>query len=62
MNSDKKIVDIPGENHVTDIVFSPTEPSIVYAIGVGYDLYKSTDSGESFTKIVNLRTDVLNPE
>jgi len=59
MGSTKKVVNIPGENHVTDIVFAPTDTSIVYAIGIGYDLYKSTDSGESFVKIVNLREDVL---
>ena len=59
MDSSEKVVDIAGEYHVTDIVFAPTNPSIVYAIGIGYDLYKSTDSGDSFSKLVNLREDVL---
>lgn len=45
--------------HFSDIVFAPSDPAIIYAIAVGYDLYKSTDSGETFAKIINLREDVL---
>ena len=53
--------------HFADIVFSPNDPNIVYAITTGaypytsgYNLYKSTDAGESFIKISNLRDDILN--
>jgi photosystem II stability/assembly factor-like uncharacterized protein len=55
-----------GDKHVSDIVFSPSDPDIVYAIftgaypdNPGYDLYKSMDAGNSFSKIANLREDVL---
>lgn len=49
-----------SQNHVADIVIAPTESSIVYVVTVGYDFYKSIDSGASFTKIINLRDEVLN--
>lgn len=55
-----------GDKHVSDIVFSPSDPNIVYAIltgaypdNSGYDLYKSIDGGVSFSKMANLRDDVL---
>lgn len=43
-----------------DIVFAPSDSTIVYAVTSGFLLYKSTDSGASFTLIKNLRNDVLN--
>jgi hypothetical protein len=49
-----------SQNHVADIVIAPANTSIVYIITVGYDFYKSIDSGASFTKIINLRDEVLN--
>jgi hypothetical protein len=48
------------EKHVSDIVFAPSDSSVVYVITVGYDFYKSIDGGLNFSKIVNLRDDVLN--
>lgn len=45
---------------ITDVVFSPSDQKTVYAIITGYDLYKSTDGGETFQKLVNLRNDILN--
>jgi hypothetical protein len=56
-----KIVNRPARDskHASDIVFAPSDPSVVYAIMVGLDLYKSTDSGNTFTKLLNLRDDVL---
>ena len=43
-----------------DIVFAPSDPSIVYAATEGYLLYKSTNVGVSFTLMKNIRADVLN--
>ncbi|UCF49982.1 MAG: hypothetical protein JSU91_00440 [Thermoplasmatales archaeon] len=65
----EKVIEIErtGSIHFADIVFAPSSPNIVYAITTGdypstpgYNLYRSNNSGDSFTKIVNLRTDVLN--
>jgi photosystem II stability/assembly factor-like uncharacterized protein len=58
----KKVItgSIRDTKHFSDVVFAPSDPKTVYAIAVGYDLYKSTDSGETFTKLGNLRQDVLN--
>ena len=45
---------------MSDLVFAPSNPSIVYAITQGYVLYSSTDGGASFTKLKDLRNEVLN--
>ncbi|MCH7478751.1 MAG: hypothetical protein IIA14_11715 [SAR324 cluster bacterium] len=45
---------------ITDIVFAPSDPTIVYVIADGYNFYKSSDSGATFSSGKNLRTDVLN--
>ena len=61
LESNTKVISIDqGQNHVSDIVIAPSDSNIVYVVTVGYDFYKSTDAGESFTKIVNLRNEVLN--
>lgn len=49
-----------SEERIGDLVFAPSDPSIVYMVTDGYIIYKSTDSGSTFTKIGNLREDVLN--
>ena len=46
---------------INDIVFAPSDPTIIYVAATGYLLYRSTDSGASFTLIKNIRTQVLNP-
>lgn len=51
---------LASDERMSDLVFAPSNPSIVYAITQGYVLYKSTDEGDSFTQIKNLRNDVLN--
>ena len=65
----EKVIEIErtGSIHFADIVFTPSSPNIVYAITTGdypstpgYNLFRSNNSGDSFTKIINLRTDVLN--
>ena len=58
LKSEKKVFDI--DNTISDVVFAPTNPNIVYVIQNGFIFYKSTDAGESFTKMINLRDDVLN--
>jgi photosystem II stability/assembly factor-like uncharacterized protein len=68
LETEKKVLSVEriGDKHVADIVFAPSDPNIVYLIytgaypsNPGYDLYRSTDAGESFSKIANLREDVL---
>ena len=51
---------VRGFGHVCDVAFSQSDNNIVYMISLGYNVYKSTDAGQTFTKIVNLRDDVLN--
>lgn len=45
-----------------DIVFAPSDPSIVYAATTGLLVYKSIDGGESFTMMKNIRSEVLNAQ
>ncbi len=51
---------LPAGGTITDIVFAPSNPSIVYVITNGYLLYKSVDSGATFSLAKNIRSDVLN--
>jgi len=57
--TETKVIDVTGR-HPSDIAIAPSDSSIVYAIDVGYDVYKSVDGGRTFTKLVNLREDVFN--
>ena len=59
LQTETKVIDVEGR-HPADIAIAPSDSNIVYAIDIGYDLYKSVDGGKTFTKIVNLREDVLN--
>ena len=43
-----------------DVVFAPSDPSIVYAATTGLLVYKSVDGGASFTLLKNIRSEVLN--
>ena len=43
-----------------DVVFAPSDPSIVYAATTGLLVYKSVDGGASFTLMKNIRSEVLN--
>ncbi len=45
---------------VLDIEFAPSNPEIVYAACEGYDIYKSTDSGDTWNKLINLRSEIIN--
>jgi len=63
LKTETQVIELPTEGHerITDIVFAPSDSNIVYLITSGsYDLYKSTDGGQSFSKIKNLRDEVLN--
>ena len=53
------VIDVKGR-HPSDIAIAPSNSSIVYAIDIGYDVYKSVDGGRAFTKLANLRVDVFN--
>ncbi len=54
----EKVIDI--SERISDIVFAPSNSNIVYLVTGGYLFYKSEDAGETFSLIINLRTDVLN--
>ena len=58
LQTETKVIDVEGR-HPSDIAIASSDSNIVYAIDIGYDLYKSVDGGRTFTKIVNLREDVL---
>jgi hypothetical protein len=47
-------------NAIDDIVFAPSDPTVVYVAARGYHIYKSTDSGANFSLVKNIRDDVLN--
>ncbi|MFC2142957.1 WD40/YVTN/BNR-like repeat-containing protein [Candidatus Aenigmatarchaeota archaeon] len=57
LGSIAKVIDT--NNNIGDIVFAPSDNNIVYVITYGYNLFKSTDGGENFEKIKNLRSEVL---
>jgi len=59
LQTETKVIDVKGR-HPSDIAIAPSNSNIVYAIDVGYDVYKSVDAGSTFIKLVNLRDDVLN--
>ncbi len=60
LNTESIVIRTEGEKHISDVVIAPSDNNVVYAVTVGYDLYKSIDAGSNFTKIINLREDVLN--
>ena len=47
---------------VREIVFSPSDPSVVYAETDGYILYRSDDAGLTWRLLVNGREEVLNSQ
>ena len=47
---------------VEDIEFAASDPNIVYAACEGLDIYKSMDAGSTWTKLINLRSDIINVE
>lgn len=56
-----KVLDIDeNAGRISDLVFAASAPNIVYMITGGYIIYKSTDGGATFSKIGNLRDEVLN--
>ena len=59
MTTEKKVLDNKNAN-IEDVVFDPSNSGIVYAIVDGYVMYKSTDAGETFSKVKDIRNEVLN--
>jgi len=55
----KKVFQVPGYGGFDDIEFT-SDPDIVYAAGDGYRVYKSTDGGNSFSQIANIRSIIGN--
>lgn len=53
---------LTAEANIEDVVFAPSDPNVVYVGAVGLLIYKSTDAGQSFEFIANLRADVLNAD
>ncbi len=51
---------LSAERSIHDIVFAPSNSSIVYVATEGYLVYKSIDAGATFSLIKNIRADVLN--
>lgn len=51
----KEVFQVPENGGLDDIEFS-SDPNIIYAAGDGYRIYKSTDGGNSFIQIANLRS------
>jgi photosystem II stability/assembly factor-like uncharacterized protein len=48
-------------DRVDDIEFAPSKPSVVYLATKGYHIYKSTNSGLTWSNLINLRSDgILN--
>ncbi len=50
------------EKTVEDIEFSLSDPNIVYAACEGFDIFKSEDAGSTWTKLINLRSEIINVE
>lgn len=60
LNTESIVINTEDEKHISDVVIAPSDNNIVYAITIGYDVYKSIDAGSNFSKIINLRNDILN--
>ena len=58
-----KVLDIDQDaGRISDLVFAPSDPTVVYMITGGYIIYKSIDSGATFVQLGNLRNNVLNKD
>ena len=44
-------------DRIDDIEFAPSDASVVYVATKGYYIYKSTDSGLTWSHLINLRSD-----
>lgn len=58
MASMQVVMSDPGT--VREIVFSPSDPDVVYAETDGYVLYRSDDAGLTWRLVVRGREEVLN--
>jgi hypothetical protein len=48
--------------NIEEIVFAPSDPSIVFVTADGLEVYRSDNGGRSFRQLVNIRAELLNPE
>ncbi|MFC2078951.1 WD40/YVTN/BNR-like repeat-containing protein [Candidatus Bipolaricaulota bacterium] len=46
--------------NISDIVFAPSDPTVIYVVADGYLIFRSGDAGRTFSEVANLRTDALN--
>ena len=51
-----------NDSAIRDIVFAPSNPSVVYAETDGYILYRSDDAGLTWRLLVKGREQVLNAQ
>lgn len=51
---------LSASKQIHDVVFAPSDANMVYVATEGYQIYKSSDAGQTFTLIANIRADVLN--
>lgn len=56
--TDNDLSDVQPRQYMQDIKISESSPNIVWACAQGYFLYKSTDGGNSFTKITAVRDSI----
>ncbi|MDA0264498.1 MAG: hypothetical protein O3A93_09810 [Chloroflexi bacterium] len=59
---DSITVVLAGVETIREIVFSPTDPNVVYAEADGYILYRSDDAGLTWRLLVRGRDEVLNAQ
>jgi hypothetical protein len=48
------------KNKIDDIEFATSSPDTVYLATEGFDIYKSTDAGTTWTFLINLRSAIIN--
>lgn len=58
LSSTSQVLD--ATNQIHDVAFAPSDSAIVYVATEGYLIFKSTDSGASFTQLINIRSEILN--
>ena len=52
---------LSADGNIAEVVFAESDPNVVYCITEGSTFYRSEDAGGSFVRVVNIRSDVLNP-
>lgn len=60
LSNKTRVLTPEGNAWVSDVEIAVSSPKIIYAVTPGYIVYKSTNAGSSFTKMVNLRDRINN--